>query len=167
MIVQSYKRNTMKANIGLTDKNAQAVAKILNTLLADEHIVYLKTRNYHWNYIGDNLMEMHLFYESMYTELATIIDETAERVRMIGHYSEARLKDFLKVTRLDEPEYTTQQDEQVNNLLFDHETIIKALRKDIEKVDNTYKDAGTTDFLTGVMKQHEKMAWFLRSYIPE
>ena len=45
----------MKANIGITDKNKSAVAAILNLLLADEHILYTKTRNYHWKYEGHQL----------------------------------------------------------------------------------------------------------------
>jgi starvation-inducible DNA-binding protein len=155
----------MKANIGITEKNAKAVATILNTLLADEQLLYSKTRNYHWNYEGSNFMEMHKFYESQYNELADMIDEIAERVRKIGHYAEGRLKDYLKLARLTEPEYTTEQNEQVKNLLDDHETIIRVLRNDIEKADANYKDAGTTDFLTGVLKQHEKMAWMLRAYL--
>jgi starvation-inducible DNA-binding protein len=84
----------MKAEIGLTDKNARTIAEVLNRLLADEHIVYTKTRNYHWNYEGDNFMEMHKFYEGQYEELAEMIDEIAERIRMIGHHAEGRLKDF-------------------------------------------------------------------------
>jgi starvation-inducible DNA-binding protein len=27
-----------------------------------------------------------------------------------------------------------------------------------------HNDAGTNDFLTGLMEKHEKMAWMLRSY---
>jgi len=155
----------MKANIGLTDKQSQGVANVLNTLLADEHVLYMKTRNYHWNYEGSNMMEMHLFYESMYKDLAEVIDEVAERIRMIGHHAEARLKDFVKLTNLEEEEYTTKQNEQVKNLAEDHQTIIRELRKAIDKVEDEFKDAGTTDFLTGVMKSHEKMAWLLRSYV--
>ena len=64
----------------------QAVADKLQVLLADEHILYTKTRNYHWNVVGDNFHEMHLFFEGQYGELAEIIDEIAERIRMIGHY---------------------------------------------------------------------------------
>ena len=30
-----------------------------------------------------------------------------------------------------------------------------------------YQDAGTNDFLTGLMEQHEKMAWMLRACLPE
>jgi len=155
----------MKAEIGLTDKNARTVAEVLNRLLADEHIVYTKTRNYHWNYEGDNFMEMHKFYEGQYEELAEMIDEIAERIRMIGHHAEGRLKDFLKLTNLEEEDYTTDQNEQVRNLTADHQTIIRLLRNGIEKVDKL-KDAGTVDLLTKIMQQHEKMAWMLRSYLP-
>jgi starvation-inducible DNA-binding protein len=156
----------MKARIGLTDKNSQAVSKVLNLLLADEHILYTKTRNYHWNYEGDNFMEMHKFYESQYDQLAEMIDEIAERIRMLGHFPEGRLKDFLQLSRLPEQDYTTVQSEQLKNLLADHETIIIEIRKAIPKVDDTYKDAGTTDFITGIMQAHEKMAWMIRSYLP-
>lgn len=155
----------MKANIGITDKNREAVATILNELLADEHVLYTKTRNYHWNYEGSNFMEIHKFFEGQYEELAEVIDEVAERIRKIGHYAEGRMKDFLRLTRLDETDYTTDQNEQIRNLLADHESIIINIRKVADKVDTTYKDAGSSDFLTGVMKTHEKMAWMLRSYL--
>jgi starvation-inducible DNA-binding protein len=155
----------MKAEIGLTEKNSRAIAEILNKLLANEHVVYTKTRNYHWNYEGDNFMEMHKFYEGQYEELAEMIDEIAERIRMIGHHAEGRLKDFLKITDLEEEDYTVDQNEQVKNLVDDHQTIIRVVRKNIESIEKL-KDAGTTDRLTKIMEQHEKMAWMLRSYLP-
>ena len=156
----------MKAGIGLTDKNSQSVAGILNILLADEQVLYSKTRNYHWNYEGDNFMEMHKFYEGQYDELAEIIDQVAERIRMIGHFPEGRLKDFLSLTRLEEQDYTTVQEEQLQNLLADHESIIISIRKIVDKIGETYKDQGSMDFVTGIMQQHEKMAWMIRSYLP-
>ncbi|MBK5270972.1 MAG: DNA starvation/stationary phase protection protein [Bacteroidia bacterium] len=155
----------MKANIGITDKNKEAIASILNVLLSDESVLYTKTRNYHWNYEGDNFMEMHKFFEGQYDELEEIVDEVAERIRMLGHYPEGRMKDFLRLTGLQEQDYTTVQTEQVKNLLEDHESIIINIRKVISKINDTLKDAGTADFITGLMEKHEKMAWMLRSYL--
>ena len=155
----------MKANIGIAEKNSQAVANRLNILLADEQVLYTKTRNYHWNVEGSNFMEMHKFYEGLYTELAETIDEIAERIRTIGHFAQGRLKDYLKAANLEEQEYTSKQDEQLNNLLEDHETIARYLRKDIGDFDTKYKDKGSSDFVTAVLKQHEKWAWFIRAYI--
>lgn len=155
----------MKADIGLTDKNSQAVAEKLNQLLADEFVLYAKTRHYHWNVEGDNFMEMHKFYESMYEELDEVIDAVAERVRKIGHYSEGRLQDYLKLTNLQEQTYTNDQKKQLKNLLGDHETLVRNLRKLIDLFQDKLKDAGSADFVTGLLQKHETWAWFIRSYL--
>jgi starvation-inducible DNA-binding protein len=155
----------MKTNIGIPEDHLKAVAIELNKVLSDEFILYTKTRNYHWNVEGDNFMEMHKFYEIQYEELEQIIDDVAERVRSLGQYSEGRLKDFLALTRLDEPSYTSKQNEQLKNLLNDHEIIIQNLRKLIPLFAEKHLDHGTSDFVTGLMEKHEKMAWFIRSYL--
>ena len=53
----------------------------------------------------------------------------------------------------------------LQNILIDHEMIIKVLRHDLEETLETYKDAGTSDFLTALMEDHEKMAWMIRSHL--
>ena len=152
-------------NIGIPENHSREVALQLNKILADEFVLYAKTRNYHWNVEGSNFMEMHKFYESQYEQLDEIIDDVAERIRAIEHYAEARLTDYLQLTDLVEQEYTTKQNEQLQNLLNDHETIIKSLRSLIPLFADVHKDFGSSDFVTGLMEQHEKMAWFIRSYL--
>lgn len=154
----------MKVNIGITDKHRQAVAAALNQLLADEHILYNKTRSYHWSIEGPSFMEFHKLYEAQYTELAEMIDEIAERIRTIGHFAEGRLKEIVKLATLDEPAVPTDQSTQIANLDADHELIVNKLRKLITDFDEKYKDIGSSDFATGLLKQHEKMAWMIRSY---
>src|SRR5664279_1361615 len=141
----------MKPNIGITEKNLQAVAGELQKVLSDEFVLYTKTRNYHWNIEGSNFMEMHKFYEGQYEQLDEIMDNTAERIRQLGHYAEGQLKDFIKLTRLGEEGYTTDQKKQLQNLLADHESLIRNLRKNINDFSDKYKDAGTADFVTGLM----------------
>ena len=110
-------------------------------------------------------MEMHKFYEGLYNELDEVIDEVAERVRTLGHYSEGRMVDFLKLTNLEEEAYSNDQNTQLKSLLDDHETMVRQLRKDIDMVQDKFKAAGVADFLTGLMEKHEKWAWFIRSYL--
>jgi starvation-inducible DNA-binding protein len=155
----------MKVNIGISEKNRQAVAIALNQLLADEHILYNKTRNYHWSIEGPSFMEFHKLYEAQYEMLAESIDQVAERIRTIGHFAEGRLKEIVKLATLDEPEVPTGQEKQIQNLETDHETMIMKLRKLIKDFDEKYKDIGSSDFATGLLKEHEKMAWMLRSYL--
>lgn len=155
----------MKANIEITKKNSEAIALILNKLLADEFVLYIKTRNYHWNIESTSFFEMHDFYEGQYTVLAEAIDAIAERVRKIGHFAEGRLKDYIKLASLEEQEYTDDQKTQIGNLLDDHETLCRVIRKNIDEVEEKYKDVGTADYLTGLLQEHEKMAWMLRAYL--
>ncbi len=154
-----------KVNIGITEKNRQAVAAELTKLLADEHVLYNKTRSYHWNVEGPSFMELHKLYEEQYTQLAEIIDEVAERIRTIGHFAEGRLKELLKLASLEETAIPVKFEKQIPNLEADHEVIIIRLRKLIKDFDEKYKDTGSSDFVTGLLKEHEKMAWMLRSYL--
>ena len=156
----------MKPNIDIKDKNLAAAAEILNVLLADEYVLYTKTRNAHWNVEGPHFMELHKFFQSQYEQLDEIIDDVAERVRTLGHFSLARLKDFLEVTHIaeDSGKFTDSR-HIIQTLLNDHETVIGSIRKNIDKVANELKDAGTADFITGIMQAHEKMAWMLRAHV--
>jgi starvation-inducible DNA-binding protein len=155
----------MKPNIGIPENHLLETSTLLNTLLADEFTLYAKTRNYHWNVTGHNFAELHKFFESQYEQLDEIVDEVAERVRMLGHYSLGSLNAFSKAARLTEGQDESTSAKMIQNLLDDHETIIRILRNDINAVTDNFKDAGTADFLTGVMESHEKMAWMLRSHL--
>lgn len=155
----------MKPNIDISDKNRQDVADILNTLLADEYVLYTKTRNAHWNIVGSNFMELHKFFEGQYEALDEIVDSVAERVRSLGHYSLGSMKDFLKLTHLSEEVALSDEKVALKTLLESHETVIMNIRKDIITINDNYKDLGTADFITGIMEEHEKMAWMLRSYL--
>ena len=157
----------MKTNIGIAEKNLQQVSLTLNTLLADEVTLYIKTRQAHWNYVGVNFSEMHKFFEDQYEQLDVMMDEVAERVRQLGHFAAGSLRDFIAIGRLTEEKTSfSDQKEAVSALLNDHETIIRSIRKEITDTGEKFKDPGTADFLTGILKQHEKMAWMLRSHLP-
>lgn len=159
------KTNVLEPNIGVPEKDSAIVTKELNTLLADEFILSLKTRNYHWNVEGVNFMALHKFYEGQYAQLDEIVDNVAERIRTLGHYSMARMKDYIELAHLDEEEYTTNEEEQLQNLLEDHETTIENIRKLVIEFTENNNDFGTIDFLTGLMETHEKMAWMIRAHL--
>ena len=158
----------MKPNIGISEGNRKSVAFLLNVLLADEYILYTKTRNYHWNVTGPHFQEYHKFFEAQYEVLDDFIDDVAERVRSLGEKSVATLSEFLKHARLKEhPGEFPPSKEMIGNLIKDHELVIQNLREGLKACGDTYQDAGTNDFLTGLMEQHEKMAWMLRSLSEE
>ena len=153
----------MKPQTGLSDKGREALGKLLNDLLADAHLLYVKTRNYHWNVTGPHFNELHKVFEGQYEALAGEIDEIAERGRALGAKAEATLADFLKRARLKErPGDHPDAKAMLTGLLSDHETFARQLRKDVETSEKS-DDSGTADFLTGLLEAHEKTAWMLRA----
>ena len=155
----------MKANIGITEQNSQSVVDELAKILADEYVLYTKTRNAHWNIEGPDFYEKHKFFELQYTQLEDFTDKVAERIRTLGYYTPATLASFLSLTQL--TEFSREKNDSngfIKELLMDHESIIIKLRENIVNFAFEYHDAGSSDFVTGLMEEHEKMAWFLRSH---
>jgi starvation-inducible DNA-binding protein len=128
--------------------------------------LYIKTRKFHWNVSGESFMELHKLFQAQYTELEETIDLIAERINKLGGKTIGTMKEFIHHSRLKEsPDKYPSQKEMMKELLSDHEAVVRELRKDIEESDSKSKDAGTIDFLTGVMEQHETTAWILRRYL--
>lgn len=158
----------MKIQIGIGDVHRQTVADELVKILADENVLYIKTKNAHWNVEGSDFYEKHKFFESQFRQLDEAIDNVAERIRFLGHYAPATLRSYLNLTHLTE-QTREKNDSQgfITELLADHQSIIIILREHIKTFVDEVHDAGTSDFITGLMKEHEKMAWFLRSHLKD
>ena len=158
----------MKPDLGITQKNLTAVHKILNKVLADGNVLYIKLRKFHWNLSGDNFMELHLLYEEQYDAVAEAVDEGAERIATLGGIAIGTTSEFSKESQLKEtPGKVPDTQGMLKELVADHETIVKSLRDNLDKVEEDHNDAGTADFLNGLMQEHEKMAWKLRKYFKE
>lgn len=157
----------MKPNLGLSDDTLKQIIEQLNPLLADEQMFYARLRNFHWNVTGANFRSLHLMFEEQYKEVAEVADELAERIRSLGGRAIGTLREFLDQSRLKEqPGDVPDWRAMCRQLVADHETIIQALRKAVEKADQL-GDEGTADILTGFMESHTKMAWMLRATAAE
>jgi starvation-inducible DNA-binding protein len=115
---------------------------------------------------GPDFAELHKFFEAQYEELDEIVDEVAERARSLGAVARGSMAEFLKSARLKEtPGDTEPAKDMLRELMDDHEELICLLREDLVNCAEKYKDMGTSDFLTGLMEKHEKMAWMLRAFL--
>lgn len=155
----------MNANIGLKETSRSKVLALLEPLLADEYLLYTKTRNFHWNVTGPQFNDLHKFFEGQYETLDGFVDDIAERSRALGGRSLGSMKEFLDKARLDESVGRSPRAEgMLAELLRDHEKLIRWLRTDVDEA-GKLGDQGTADFLTGLMEEHEKMAWMLRAFL--
>lgn len=156
----------MKPNIGISEEHLAEISQVLSHILADEFVLYTKTRNAHWNIEGPDFHAMHIMFESQYNELAEIVDNVAERIRTLGHYAPATLKQMLQLTHL--TEQTREKNDSggfIKELLNDHESTVINIRTQINRLADQLKDIGTSDYLTGLTEYHEKTAWMLRSHL--
>ena len=152
-------------NIGLSEEQRHGVIELLNRNVADLYLLLIKTKKYHWDVIGPQFRTLHTLWEEHYNALTISIDETAERVRMLGGYPLGTAAGFIEYGSLKEhPNDLPSADEMVSRLVQDHELVIRNLRKDIDTCSELH-DEGTADFLTAKMEAHEEMAWMLRSFL--
>ena len=162
---QSILQYNMEPHIGISEDKLKNITTLLSGILADAVVLYTKTRKFHWNVNGDSFMELHKLFEDQYDQLETAIDEIAERISKLGGKTIGTMHEFSELTNLKEqPGLYPSSKDMIKELLTDHETVIKILRKAVDECADNLKDAGTADFLTGLMSTHETIAWTLRRY---
>lgn len=87
----------MKVAIGVLEENLEQVSDLLHILLADEMVLYTKTRGYYWNFEGANFYCVHLLLESQSNELSKIVDSIAKRIKQLGYSSNCLYGSLFKI----------------------------------------------------------------------
>ncbi|MCH9696432.1 MAG: DNA starvation/stationary phase protection protein [Gammaproteobacteria bacterium] len=154
----------MELNLGIDTEKREAIAAGLAHLLADSYSLYLKTHNYHWNVEGPMFNTLHLMFEGQYIELATAVDEIAERIRALGVKAPGSYSEFAELTSVQEAEGNESADDMIRQLVIGQEAIVRTARK-IFPVAADANDEPSADLLTQRMQIHEKNAWMLRSML--
>lgn len=154
----------MTANIGVGAEATETIVNLLQKLLADQNLLYVKLRKYHWNVTGDNFFQLHEAFEGAYTELADLIDVTAEYVRQYGALAIGTLSEFQKYATLDEKAgHNPDGKTMAKEIAEDFEAICRYLREDIEAIDD-FDDPAAEDMMTQMLRAHQKSAWLFRSF---
>ncbi len=140
---------------------SQEVIQSLSRQLANAYLLSIKYKKFHWYVSGAFFKPLHDLFDMHYGQLGEIIDDLAERSRMLGGYPIATAKEFLEIAEIDEShnvQYAPQ--EMVEILHADTDIIIDALHEDIELA-TKHSDPGTADILTSIVQIYQKQAWFL------
>lgn len=154
----------MDIDIGISKGQREAIADGLSRLLADTYTLYLKTHNFHWNVTGPQFNTLHTMFEQQYTELATAVDEIAERIRALGVPAPGSYKQFAALTRIKEEDGVPSANDMIRALAKDQEAVVRTAREVFPLADEA-NDEPTADLLTQRMQIHEKTAWMLRSML--
>ena len=151
-----------KINIGINEEGRLKIAEGLKKLLADSYTLYLQTHNFHWNVTGMQFRELHLMFEEHYTELATAVDDVAERIRTLDVPAPGTYIEFARLSSIAEVVGVPSSSEMVDLLTKSHEQVIKTCRE-ILKIAQEFEDESTVSLVSDRMVVHEKTAWMLRA----
>ena len=154
----------MNIQIGISTEQRENIAGGLAKLLADSYTLYLKTHNYHWNVTGPMFSTLHQMFEEQYTELATAVDEIAERIRALGVKAPGSYVAFAKLTSIEEETGDPTAEQMIERLVIAQETVVRTARE-VFSIASDADDEPTADLLTQRMQVHEKNAWMLRSLL--
>ena len=151
-------------NIGIDSADRQKIAGGLTRLLADTYTLYLKTHNYHWNVTGPRFRDLHLLFEEQYTELATAVDDIAERIRTLGYPAPGTYKEFAELTTIDEVSGVPAAEDMIKDLVTAQEIVVRTCREVLPAAQEV-DDESTASLVADRMAIHEKAAWMLRSLL--
>lgn len=154
----------MNVEIGIEQSDRQAIAEGLSHVLADTYSLYLKTHYFHWNVTGSLFNSLHTMFEQQYTELATAVDELAERIRALGVFAPGSYSQFAELSSIPETREVPSAEEMVRLLVEGNEAVAKTARSVFPAAEKG-NDEATADLLTDRLRVHEKTAWMLRSII--
>ena len=160
--VLDVKSHIEDPDLGIDDR--KRLADSLAKIVADTYVLLVKTQGYHWNVVGQLFVSLHKLTEEQYEDLFEAGDELAERIRALGYPAPCSLHDMIKDSRVAEARGNPTAEEMVENLVADHETVVRHLREITDLAEELH-DQGTADMLTDRMKSHEKAIWMLRAIV--
>ena len=134
---------------------------LLNQLVADLSVAFVKFHNLHWNVKGERFKEVHEYAEELYDMLNEQYDEVAERVKMLGEFPPASQKAYLertKIKELGDKDYSTQE---TYELLLEDLKYLRGLATDARNEADEEGDFATVAMLEDIVGQYCKEVWFV------
>ncbi|MFM2486783.1 Dps family protein [Celerinatantimonas yamalensis] len=150
--------------IGLDEHAASQLVEGLDELLANYQILYQNVRGYHWNIRGDKFFELHVKFETTYTDLLTKVDEVAERILTLGGTPSHSYSSYLKNSGIKEQTGVHDGITCVTGLLDSYKTLLKMQRALLAQAAEA-NDEGTVSLLSDYIGFQEKEVWMLSAYI--
>jgi starvation-inducible DNA-binding protein len=157
-------RESKTVDTGLELPDRKKLAELLEKALANTYVLYAKIQGVHWNVSGPSFFSIHKMTEEQYEDLATSIDELAERIRAIGFLAPTTLARVLEVSEVKEMGHESDAGVMVEALVRDHQKVARILREAVGEADKV-DDVFTADMLTARIGSHEKFGWMLRALV--
>ncbi|MBB5622968.1 starvation-inducible DNA-binding protein [Pedobacter cryoconitis] len=156
----------MEPIIGIIENNPAKVAQMLNVVLADEFLLYTKTKNAHQNLDDNDLYLKLMLFKEQYEQLENTMDSIAARIHSTGYNIPVTPEIFLELEHLAEQSLIhTNGVELIHELLEDHESLIIRLQKKAVYFGNELQEPGVGRYIIELMEIHQRMMLELKIYL--
>ena len=146
---------------GYSPEDVKDLSSVLNALVADAFVLYLKTKNFHWHMSGQHFRDYHLLLDEHATQIFGITDAIAERVRKIGGTTIRSVGHIARLQRIvDNDEEFVGPTEMLRELHADNKTFVESLRA-AHVITSKANDYATTSLIEIWIDEAERRAWFL------
>lgn len=142
----------------------KAIATAMARVLGDTFVLYTKAHNFHWNVEGPKFFALHEMFEAQYTELATAMDDIAERIRALDEYAPGTTAALTALASVTETDAQLSAEDMVTATVTDYETICATITEAL-KVAQDAGDEASAGMLGDRLEAHQKAIWMMKSLL--
>jgi starvation-inducible DNA-binding protein len=139
---------------------------LLNERLRDSIKLGLNAKQAHWNVKGVNFIALHKLFDEVYAATQEFVDEIAERITALGGLADGSVPALNKSHLPDHPVHQVDWKAHVAAMADELAAYGKLIRKDIDET-AANGDAGTSDLLTGIVRDVDKHLWFVEAHLQD
>ena len=163
--IQPY-GHLIRLPIGLDEATCRESIQNLNQLLADTIVLRDMYKKHHWQVAGATFYQLHLLFDKHAGEQNELVDETAERIQLLGGVSLAMAPDIAETTLIPRvPRGREVPPVQISRLLHAHEIVLREARA-MARLAADKGDEGTNDLIvSSIVRTNELQVWFLAEHV--
>lgn len=136
----------------------------LKVLLASTQSFAIKSQNFHWNCEGSDFPQYHQFYDTLYGDVSGTIDQIAEYIRILGHYTPGSLQRYSELTIIEDQVRIPRAELMFVETLDDIQRMVDMIVPMFDEATDE-KQQGIANFLAELQDLYGKKAWFIRSIL--
>jgi len=138
------------------------VIEQLKNIQADANALFVKIHNYHWNIKGIQFPGIHAYTEVLYDKLATIYDDTAERILQLEGKPILTLEEIAKTTRIKTEKGDSFDAKYVLDNIYKDFSFLLDSFKELSAAADEANDKASAAYADEQTAEFEKELWKLR-----
>jgi starvation-inducible DNA-binding protein len=158
----------MELKTEVLDRKPMGMAVPLVSLLIDEYVLCVRMRDARRNVNGRNITELRMLFGDQCKYLDGIVLDMLRKARALGNLAPVTFAHCMETTRLKRHnEKLTGQNQIMEALLDDHESIIRRLSEECFSPIGETIDGGLAGFMSALLGQHLEMAGALKERLQD